>query len=72
MESQTFFVPAYGRLHLQIWLVTDDVIDSFESDGVQEVVKLLLQEVRREAWQKQAFIIFTLNECVGSLAICSD
>lgn len=72
VESQTFLIPTDCWLHLQVWLVTDDMVNSLEPDWCQNFIEFFLMVMSNKPWHKDTFVIFSLNKSMSSLSICSD
>ena len=69
METKGFFIIVDHRLHLQISLVTDDVVDFVEFDVRQHTVENFLVVVNLIAWQEFALVVDILDESVSSVSI---
>lgn len=72
VKTQSFFIVFDNRFHLQIGLISNDVINALEFDRLEESIKNFLVGVRLKSWQERSSIVNVLNESVGSFSIGSN
>lgn len=69
METKGLFIIVDHRLHLQISLVADNVVDLVEFDVRQHSVEDFLVVVSLVTWQELALVVHILDESVSSISI---
>lgn len=69
METKCLFIIVDHRLHLQVGLVTDDVVDLVEFDVRHHSVEDFLVMVSLVTWQELALVVDILDESVSSVSI---
>ena len=72
METKCVFVVFNSRLHLEVSLVTNNMIDFQELDIRHVLVEGLFVVVSLVAWEENSLVVDVLNESVSGVSIGPD